>query len=128
MNFAVTFVDEKHPGLEYVREASTAAQKLVILTDRLLEVNCSKVSKGLDSLGGYLVTLYRADTTSQLHPLTLVPLSMCSKLLEAWPDLAMSFGNKFRSMSEALRGPNDLPLISNFSWEGDKAPEVTVRQ
>ncbi|KAK7697775.1 hypothetical protein SLS64_013176 [Diaporthe eres] len=42
MNFAVAFVDEKHPGLEYVREASAAAQNLVVLTDRLLEVNCSK--------------------------------------------------------------------------------------
>lgn len=50
MNFAVAFVDEKHPGLEYFQEASTAAQNLVILTDRLLEVNCSKVSQGPGSL------------------------------------------------------------------------------
>lgn len=46
MNFAVALIDEKHPGLEYFQEASIAAQNLVILTDRLLEVNCSKVSKG----------------------------------------------------------------------------------
>lgn len=46
MNFAVALVDEKHPGPEYFHEASIAAQNLVILTDRLLEVNCSKVSKG----------------------------------------------------------------------------------
>lgn len=46
MSFAVALIDEKHPGLEYFQEASIAAQNLVILTDRLLEVNCSKVSKG----------------------------------------------------------------------------------
>lgn len=46
MNLAVALVDEKNPGLEYFQEASVAAQNLVILTDRLLEVNCSKVSKG----------------------------------------------------------------------------------
>lgn len=46
MNFAVALVDEKQPSLEYFQEASTAAQNLVILTDRLLEVNCSKVSNG----------------------------------------------------------------------------------
>lgn len=45
MNFAVALIDEKHPGLNYFQEASIAAQNLVILTDRLLEVNCSKVSK-----------------------------------------------------------------------------------
>lgn len=128
MNFAVTFVDEKHPGLEYFQEASTAAQNLVILTDRLLEVNCSKVSNKPDNFSHCMVTLYQADTTSQLHPLTLIPLNMCSKLLEAWPDLAMSFSNKFRSMSESLRGPTDLSLISTFSWEGNKAPEITVRE
>lgn len=128
MNFAVAFVDETHLGLEYFQEASTAAQNLVILTDRLLEVDCSKVSNGPGCLRQCLVTLYRADITPQLHPLTLIPLNMCSKLLEAWPDLAMSFSNKFRSMSEALRGPTDLPLISNFSWEGNKAPEITVRE
>lgn len=47
MNFAVALIDEKHPGLEYFQEASIAAQNMVILTDRLLEVNCSKVRKAL---------------------------------------------------------------------------------
>lgn len=53
---------------------------------------------------------------------------MCSKLLEAWPDLAMSFKNKFRSMSEAVRGPKDLSVMSKFAWDGSRAPEITVRE
>lgn len=65
---------------------------------------------------------------SQLHPLTLIPLNMCSKLLEAWPELAISFKNKFRSMSELMRGPTDLSVMSKLAWEGRQAPEITVRE
>jgi hypothetical protein len=50
MNFAVARIDEKHPGLEYFQEASVAAQNLMVLTDQLLETNCSKVSKEAGSL------------------------------------------------------------------------------
>ncbi|KAL1878256.1 hypothetical protein Daus18300_002174 [Diaporthe australafricana] len=81
LDFAVALADKKHPALEYYREASIAAQHLVSLTDRLLRVDCSK-----------------------LHPLSLIPLNMCSKLLETWPELAMSFSNHFQIMSEAMRG------------------------
>lgn len=128
MNLAVSLIDDKHPGLEYCQEASIAAQNLTILTDRLLEVSCFKVSNGPAILQSCLNSVYRVDTTTQLHPLTLIPLDMCSRLLEAWPDLAMSFSNKFRSMSEALRGPTDLAAMYRNSWEGNKAPEITVRE
>lgn len=128
MNFAVTLIDEKHPGLEYVQEASVAAQNLVFLTEQILEVNGSKVSSGPDDVVKPPVTLYQADAASQLHPLTLIPLNMCGKLLEAWPDLAMSFSNKFRSISDALQGPADVSLVSKFSWERKKAPEIIVRE
>lgn len=57
LNFAVALADEKHPALEYYREASIAAQHLVLLTDRLLRVECSKVSNRPSSLTPRLVAL-----------------------------------------------------------------------
>lgn len=50
MNLAVALIDEKYPGLEYFQEASVAAQNLMILTDHLVDVKCSKVRKGADPL------------------------------------------------------------------------------
>lgn len=44
MKFAAALADENHPALEYYQEATIAAQNLVILSDQLLQVNCSKVS------------------------------------------------------------------------------------
>ncbi|KAI3396278.1 hypothetical protein diail_12360 [Diaporthe ilicicola] len=85
MNSALALADEKHPALEYYQEASIAAQHLVVLTDKLLQVNCSK-----------------------MHPLSLIPLNMCGILLETWPELADSFSNHFRSMTEAMRGLVDV--------------------
>lgn len=128
MNFAVTLIDEKHPGLEYFQEASIAAQNLVFLTEQILEVNSSKVSKAPDYVVKLPVTLYRAEIAPQLHPLTLIPLNMCGKLLEAWPDLSMSFSNKFRSMSDSLQRPADVSLVPKCSWERNKAPEIIVRE
>ena len=56
MNLAAALIDENHPGLECFQEAAVAAQTLVILTERLLAVHCSKVSKRPGSSWSWLFT------------------------------------------------------------------------
>lgn len=88
--------------VESMQRGTLAAQEALGCIERLSQCNSLKVRTG-----PRYASCVRAQANlanPQLHPITIVPLSLCSELMEAWPDLAGQFNNHLAVIMDATHG------------------------
>lgn len=96
--------------VESMQRGTLAAQEALGCIERLSQCNSLKVRSNCP------VTRRVSERRltwqpPQLHPITIVPLSLCSELMEAWPDLAGQFNNHLAIIMDSTHraGGGDTP-------------------